>query len=279
MKVSVIIPTHRPGYMDTISQALKAQTLPREDWELILVDELYELRKDIVKPLMDFNFQHIPQPLSEKQQGQAAINLGLKHAKGELIYFMCDYSYPHSGTLERHWEIYERYGPKVFISGPFIDGITITGQCTWSGAQPVLHRVMTKDKGPVDYYEHIPPISLELKPDYDKPTPENLISIFKNPFKPLTWKTPPDWRIVVISNISVAKNLYECKVGHQWWWTRNDSVCVRDLEGMPEGARTVNGVGTDTLMISKLVEKGYRYLADRESPSYVLPHPWRKTLG
>jgi glycosyltransferase involved in cell wall biosynthesis len=40
LKVSVVICTHnsRRGYLVRVLDALKAQTLPREQWELLLID-------------------------------------------------------------------------------------------------------------------------------------------------------------------------------------------------------------------------------------------------
>ena len=282
MKVSIVCPTHRPGYIDTLGQALKDQTLPKDEWELVLVDELYDMRKDLVPPLMPFNLKHIRQEPSPRTQGTRAQNLGLRHCEGELVYFMCDYNYPHPRCLERHWEIYQRYGPKVFISGPLVDGITFSGRSLAYGAEPVMLELKLVSEGGVCvvYPEAVPPVPLELKAGYETPSPDNLLSIFKAPFVPV-WKWfPPDWRVAQICSVSVAKGLYECLAGPQWWWTRNDSAPKADLgEGMPEAGRMIAGEGTDTLMIKRLVEKGYRYLVDREAPSYILPHPWRKTLA
>ena len=277
----MLLLTCRPGYIDTISQSLAAQTLDKSDWELVLVDELFHLRRDIVSSTMQFNVKHVPQEPSPVLQGTKAHNLGIKHCDGELIYFMCDYNFPHPRCLERHWEIYQRYGPKVFISGPLIDGITFSGGSVWMGAQPVMLELMLVSEGrTIVCPENIPPILLGIKDNCERPISENLVSIFKSPFIPVWGRFGTDWRVGQICDVSVEKNLYECNKGPQWWWTRNDSAPRIDLDGMPEvNTRSVGNTGCDTMMISKLVDKGYRYLVDREAPSYVLPHPWRKTLA
>ena len=47
MKISVLTFTYRPGYIDNMTQALRDQTL--KDFEWLLIDDLWEQRKDVVR--------------------------------------------------------------------------------------------------------------------------------------------------------------------------------------------------------------------------------------
>lgn len=306
MKVSVVLPIYRPGYTDTIIQSLSNQTLPKSEWELVLVDELHEQRKEALKAV-DFNLKHISQEPSLDIAAAAAVVMGLNHCEGQLIYLMCDYNYPHPRCLERHWGIFEKYGPKVMISGPIIDAFNIEGKSIWLGtATTVRQRIITGGTGKnvsypvfVDYDEFIPPVPLQLRNNFSDPTPQNIVSIFTEPFQPVWPKNlVPDWRISVISNVSLEKDLYECipgttvldgVAGPEWWWWRNDSVSMEGLRAIQnillqgsideaDGRYTRKNIAPDTLMAMKLMEWGCRYLVDREAPSYILPHPWRKRL-
>ncbi|GAH79047.1 unnamed protein product, partial [marine sediment metagenome] len=183
-KITVQTSIWRPGYIDSITQALKDQTLT--DFELILIDDLWEQRKDVVKEYIGnaFPFKHIPpRELSPYAMPCAAMNTGLIHAEGELIYLMNDYMYIHPRTLERHWEIYSKYGPKVLISGPLGE-----------------------------------PTPIPLKDNFNFVIPENLISIFREPFRPV-WPEalPPDWRLSNICKVLITENLYE-NDDNAWFW-------------------------------------------------------------
>lgn len=278
MKVSVVIMIYRPGYIDTVVQSLKDQTL--KDFELVLVDDLHEQRKDLVKDYIgnSLNIKHIPpREVSPYSATGMAINTGIIHAEGELIYFMADYNYPHPRTLERHWEIYSKYGPKVIISGPLIDAIVASGQSiSLTPSIRVLTHIKDSDGEMAQYPDFTPSVVLKLKDNFEE-SADNLISIWAEPFTP-NWKTyPPDWRLAKISKVSIDRNLCE-NDDPDWFWGRNDSAPLQallDVNGMNEAFDGFR-VAADADLGRRLMKYGCRFLVDREAPSYMLPHPVRK---
>lgn len=278
-KISVLVIIYRPGYIDSMTEALRNQTF--KDFEWILVDDLWEQRKEIIKEYVggSLNLKHIP-PREIKPYATTCLagNTGFIHAEGKLIYIMPDYIYPHPRVLERHWEIYSKYGPKVTISGPLIDAIVASGRSVWAGASPMTVEIKNDEGEIVTYPEYTPPISFPLKDNFEEPTPENLISIFKEPFKP-TWPETvlPDWRLGHISKVSIEKNLCE-NDNPDWFWGRNDSApleALLDINGLDEAFDGRRG-GADADLGARLMKYGCRLLVDREAPCYMLPHPVRK---
>lgn len=282
VKVTVLTITWRPGYIDTMAQALFSQTMPKENWEWILVDDLSEIRHEAVANFVQDkipNFLHLPpREIKPYSATATAVNTGLAQAQGELVYFMADYTYPHPRCLERHWEIFQRYGPKVLTIGPLVDGITLQGKSVFQGAPPVWLTVKVGDKL-IQYWEHLPPVDWPLKPDFEQVRPENYISIFKKPFRPV-WpqNLPPDWRLGQVCQVSVAPNVYETFDFHWWWGGRNDSASLamlREVGGLEEANQAQHG-GLEVEMVQKMMARGCRLLVDRKVPCYILPHPIRK---
>lgn len=279
IRVSVLTITYRPGYILELARALKAQTLPREHWEWVLVDELWEERQQAVATLVNgsLDLHHIPCPKSPVTASTRAFNIGLSHCQGELVYCLADYMYPHPQALERHWGIYQKYGPRVLISGPLIDGITITGGSIGTGARPVWHQVLVGGQL-ITYPEHLPPVSLRLKPDFLSPTPENLLSILQEPFVPIwTARLATDWRMGQMATVSLERDVYECMSPAWWYAGRNDSASLAMLKaaGGMEERPGVHG-GLEVELAARMMALGARYLVDRVAPAYILPHPTRK---
>ena len=218
LKISVITITYRPGYVLELTQALQRQSFPSEDFEWLLVDELWPERNKAVVDLVNdsLNLRHIPCPKSPVTATVRAFNTGLAPALGLLVYWLADYMHPHPKALERHWHIYLEYGPKVIISGPLIDGITVTGHSVWTGARAAMHTVLVGSQ-PITYPEHLPPVPLKLKPDYLAPTPANLLSIFQEPFVP-AWprRLTTDWRMGYMAQVSLERDIYECSSPVTW---------------------------------------------------------------
>lgn len=279
-KISVLTIMYRPGYLDSMTQCLREQTF--KDFEWILVDDLWEQRKDILREYVgnSLNLKHIPpREVRPYSCSAMAVNTGLIHAEGELIYFMNDYMYLHPRVLERHWEIYSKYGPKVLISGPLIDAIVASGKSVWAGAPAMPIQIKNEEGNIITYPELTPPIPFPLKDNFEEPTPDNLISIFREPFQPTWPKTfPPDWRLGHISKFSIDKNLCE-NDNPNWFWGRNDSAPLKallDINGMDEALDGRRG-GADADLGARLKAYGCRLLVDREVPCYILPHPvWKR---
>lgn len=285
MKVSVVCPTFRPGYIDTLVGGLSQQTLSQDEWEFILVDDLYERRKEAVKKYAAGkikNFKHIPpKELKSFYAAASAMNTGILHAEGELIYFINDATYASPRCLERHCEIYQKYGPKVLISGPVIDALVASGQSVWTGAQPLATAI--KENGRVFYFSDItPPIQVRLKPNFDEVVEDNFISVFAEPFvPPVVSPRLPDWRLGSITNVQIEEHLFENTMhrGGSWWWAgRNDSAGLEALfeaNGFDEGWDGRHGAA-DGDAGQRMIWAGCRYLVDIEAPCYMLVHPLRK---
>lgn len=90
MTLSVIICTHNPraDYLLRVLEALKAQTVSKEKWEFIVVDN----RSDV--PLsqgLDISWHPLSQIVREDALGQMPARIrGLKEAKAELMLFVDD---------------------------------------------------------------------------------------------------------------------------------------------------------------------------------------------
>jgi hypothetical protein len=60
-----------------------------------------------------------PHQIKEGYAYPSACNSGLRYARGRLVYFMNDYVQVSPDTLQRHWDIYEKWGPSALICGVF----------------------------------------------------------------------------------------------------------------------------------------------------------------
>ncbi len=88
--VSVIICTHnpRPDYLRRVLEALKAQTLPKEQWEMLLIDNA---SKEPLAPSWDLSWHPHARHIRENELGLTAARLrGIKETKGELLVFVDD---------------------------------------------------------------------------------------------------------------------------------------------------------------------------------------------
>ena len=104
MKISVIIPTYKPGaYIWECLDSLRNQTLPKEDFELILVlngckDPYYsQIQEYIDKNLIGNNVNFIQ---TDTGGVSNARNIALDVAKGEYITFIDDDDYISASFLE-----------------------------------------------------------------------------------------------------------------------------------------------------------------------------------
>ncbi len=89
-KLSVIIPTHnpRPAYLQRVLDALKAQSLPKEEWELVLVDNA---SKEPVAERWDLSWHPNGRHVREETLGAAQARLrGIRETNTEWLVFVDD---------------------------------------------------------------------------------------------------------------------------------------------------------------------------------------------
>jgi glycosyltransferase involved in cell wall biosynthesis len=91
MLLSVIIPTYnRSEILKECLEALRHQTLPREDFEVLIVDDgSTDHTKKIVQSFSG-RFPHLKYFYQQNQGQGIARNNALKHAKGEIVVFIGD---------------------------------------------------------------------------------------------------------------------------------------------------------------------------------------------
>jgi glycosyltransferase involved in cell wall biosynthesis len=90
MKISAVICTHNPryDYLDSVIRALQAQDLPREEWELLVVDNASETP---VRDRLDLSWHPSARVIEEKERGSALARLcGLRAARAPVIVFVDD---------------------------------------------------------------------------------------------------------------------------------------------------------------------------------------------
>jgi glycosyltransferase involved in cell wall biosynthesis len=98
MQVSVIICTHNPreDYLRRVLEALKAQTLPKEQWELLLIDNA---SKEPLASAWDLSWHPLARHVREDEVGLTPARLrGIRETKGEILVFVDD-----DNVLERNY--------------------------------------------------------------------------------------------------------------------------------------------------------------------------------
>jgi len=114
--ISIIFPTMRPGGLDFVFASLENQTF--NDFELIIVDNLYEYRKDIVKEKAkqySIQYKHIP-PIINKfpvHSYPSTMNSGIVWARGEITLLTLDYRYFMPNSLQKHADFHKAAGYNV----------------------------------------------------------------------------------------------------------------------------------------------------------------------
>jgi hypothetical protein len=110
IKVSVVVVTARVGCFDVLVNSFLAQTMPQGEFEVIIVDSLYEERKQFVKDKLPFNFIHVGlEGNREHYDACYANNTGFRMCRGELVVPFSDCNWASSTSLEDHWRIYKNY--------------------------------------------------------------------------------------------------------------------------------------------------------------------------
>lgn len=115
MKISVIIPTNRTGkLLDFQLPGFSRQTFPKEDFEVIIVDDSPDDRKEHVENFGKTHGMNIKWMRTKKPYYRTnakigcARNTGLIHAQGELVIFIDDYSFVRQNYLENVWNVYKQ---------------------------------------------------------------------------------------------------------------------------------------------------------------------------
>lgn len=103
--ITVIICTHNPRreYLHRVLNALKSQTLPMEQWELLLIDNA---SKTILATEIDLNWHPNARHVREETLGLTAARLrGFKEASNEILVFVDDDNVLDSDYLKNTFEI------------------------------------------------------------------------------------------------------------------------------------------------------------------------------
>lgn len=115
MKISIVIPTIRSEKMvDFQLPSFAKQTFPKNEFEIIIIDDCPIDRKDQIENFGRTNGLNIKWMRSKKPYYRSnanigcARNTGLIHAQGKLIVFIDDFSVVRHKYLESVWSIYKQ---------------------------------------------------------------------------------------------------------------------------------------------------------------------------
>lgn len=111
LKISLVCITARLGSFDMLFESLINQTMPREDFELIVVDDRYQERyRETMIKFPIFGFWHGPPKDTDiSYHVSASFNTGLAIARGELVIHLVDFIWLPPDFLERHWSFYKEH--------------------------------------------------------------------------------------------------------------------------------------------------------------------------
>ena len=116
-ELSVIICTHNPrsDYLGRTLDGLKAQSLPRDRWELLLIDNGSQVR---LADTCNISWHPLARHVREDDLGLTPARLrGIKESVGELIVFVDDDNALAPDFLEQALAVAKRY-PHVSVFGP-----------------------------------------------------------------------------------------------------------------------------------------------------------------
>jgi glycosyltransferase involved in cell wall biosynthesis len=123
MKPTILWYSYRPGGIDILADSLKHQT--HQDYELIMVDDLVERKKDVLEYL-DLN-GITPAYLGPSKKKcfpeiayncTNALNTGILMSTGDPILILTDYIWLHPKAIERFCSFEEKYKQKYCITVP-----------------------------------------------------------------------------------------------------------------------------------------------------------------
>src|SRR5688572_24492056 len=108
--ISVIVCTHNPrkDYLQRVLEALNGQSLPKNQWELLIVDNASDERLAVT---CDLSWHVRARHVREENLGLTPARLrGITESRGELLVFVDDDNVLSSGFLEEASAIHARYG-------------------------------------------------------------------------------------------------------------------------------------------------------------------------
>src|SRR3990167_1255521 len=111
MKITLIYVTARLGGLDLLFESIRAQTMPPEDFELIIVDDWHEnrWREVVAKKPIRWVLHLPPKQTGISYHNSASFNTGLAAARGELVIFLVDFVWLPPDFLECHWSFYKNH--------------------------------------------------------------------------------------------------------------------------------------------------------------------------
>lgn len=113
MKISVVVPVYQHWNMvDKLLEGLASQTLPLDQWELLMVDNGSDYVPDAADLPSFVNLLHCP-----KAGSYAARNAALSHARGELLVFTDADCRPCADWLEHLWLAHINGNCRSLIAG------------------------------------------------------------------------------------------------------------------------------------------------------------------
>lgn len=107
--ISVITCTHnpRPDYIAQVLEALRAQSLDKQSWEYLLIDNASE---EPVEPRLDLSWHPLGRHVREDELGLTSARLrGIAESRGEILVFVDDDNVLSGDYLDRVSEIANQY--------------------------------------------------------------------------------------------------------------------------------------------------------------------------
>lgn len=122
MKVSVIVCSHNPrqDYLEQVLNSLKAQTLPKDKWELLLIDNA---SKEPISDKWDLSWHPYSRHILEQELGLTHARFrGIEAAVAELLVFVDDDNVLDSDYLEQVLKVSSDF-PMLGVWGGSIKGV------------------------------------------------------------------------------------------------------------------------------------------------------------
>ena len=144
LRISVIIPTrNRLAALKRCLAALEAQTLPRDAWEVIVVND--GSTDGTAEYLTTGAAAGTWRYTALSQGGPArARNAGIREARGRVLVFIGDDIYPTPAFLERHLAAHDAVGN---------DATAVLGRTEWANTLHVTPLMRYEGLGQFDYHE------------------------------------------------------------------------------------------------------------------------------